>query len=126
LARAFGANALRVLPAGTQTLPLSLTMVIASPFAGRLAARHGSRTTVTADLAGLGPLALGAVHADTGYGNGWWRLFLVGTGFALPMSPATGAAVQAVAPGKAASPPASAAPPARSERCSARRCSAPW
>ncbi|AJF64675.1 MFS transporter [Streptomyces vietnamensis] len=89
-----------ILRAGLQTLPLSLAMVIVSPYAGRLAARYGFRVVVTTGLAlaGLGLLALGTVHADTGYGNVWWRLGVVGTGFALTMSPLTGAAIQAVSP----------------------------
>ncbi|MGW2477446.1 MFS transporter [Streptomyces sp. NPDC001665] len=89
-----------ILRAGLQTLPGTLAMVIVSPYAGRLAARHGFRVVVTAGLAlaGLGLLALGMVHADTGYGNVWWRLAAVGIGFALTMSPLTGAAIQAVSP----------------------------
>ncbi|MFF9848338.1 MFS transporter [Streptomyces litmocidini] len=89
-----------ILRAGLQTLPLSLAMVIVSPYAGRLAARYGFRIVVTVGLALAGPglLALGTVHADTGYGNVWWRLAVVGTGFALTLSPLTGAAVQAVGP----------------------------
>ncbi|XUL91432.1 MFS transporter [Streptomyces galilaeus] len=89
-----------VLRAGLQTLPTSLAMVVVSLYAGRLAARHGFRVLVTTGLAlaGLGLLALGTVHADTGYGNVWWRLAVVGTGFALAMSPLTGAAIQAVDP----------------------------
>nr|WP_035920673.1 hypothetical protein [Frankia sp. QA3] len=72
-------------------------MVVVSPYAGRLAARYGFRIVVTVGLAlalalaGLGLLALGFVHADTGYGNVWWRLAVVGVGFALTMSPLTGA-----------------------------------
>jgi MFS family permease len=89
-----------ILRAGLQTLPATLAMVIVSPYAGRLAARYGFRIVVTIGLAlaGLGLLALGLVHADTGYGNVWWRLAVVGTGFALTMSPLTGAAIQAVSP----------------------------
>ncbi|MFJ9175939.1 MFS transporter [Streptomyces sp. NPDC102360] len=89
-----------ILRAGLQTLPVSLAMVIVSPYAGRLAARHGFRVVVTTGmaLAGLGLLAFGMVHADTGYGNVWWRLGLAGIGFALVMSPLTGAAIQAVTP----------------------------
>ncbi|MEU6393671.1 MFS transporter [Streptomyces sp. NPDC046939] len=89
-----------ILRAGLQTLPVSLAMVVVSPYAGRLAARYGFRVVVTVGLAlaGLGLLALGTVHADTGYGNVWWRLAVVGTGFALTMSPLTGAAIQAVSP----------------------------
>ncbi len=89
-----------ILRAGLQTLPASAAMVIVSPFAGRFAARYGFRVVVTAGLAlaGLGLLALGSVHADTGYGNVWWRLAVVGIGFALTMSPLTGAAIQAVSP----------------------------
>ncbi|MFD8685913.1 MFS transporter [Streptomyces sp. NPDC059651] len=89
-----------LLRAGLQTLPLSLAMVIVSPYAGRLAAQHGFRIVVTTGLAlaGLGLLALGTVHADTGYGHVWWRLALAGIGFALVMSPLTGAAMQAVSP----------------------------
>ena len=87
-----------ILRAGLQTLPVSLAMVVVSPYAGRLAARHGFRVVVTLGLAlaGGGLLALGTVHADTGYGNVWWRLVVVGTGFALTLSPLTGAAIQAV------------------------------
>lgn len=75
-------------------------MVIVSPIAGRIAARYGFRIVVTLGLtlAGLGLLTLGVVHADTGYGNVWWRLAVVGIGFALTMSPLTGAAIQAVSP----------------------------
>ncbi|MEV5569686.1 MFS transporter [Spirillospora sp. NPDC052269] len=89
-----------ILRAGLQTLPTSLAMVIVSPFAGRLAVRYGFRIVVTTGLAlaGGGLLALGMVHADTGYGNVWWRLGVVGIGFALTMSPLTGAAIQAVSP----------------------------
>lgn len=87
-----------LLRAGLQTLPVSLAMVIVSPYAGRLAARYGFRIVVTTglSLAGLGLLTLGTVHADTGYGNVWWRLGLAGIGFALTLSPLTGAAIQAV------------------------------
>ncbi|MGA5759710.1 MFS transporter [Nonomuraea bangladeshensis] len=89
-----------ILVAGLRTLPATLAMVIVSPFAGRFAARYGFRVVVSVGLAlaGLGLLALGLVHADTGYGNVWWRLAVAGTGFALAMSPLTGAAVQAVSP----------------------------
>ncbi|HEU5032398.1 MAG TPA: MFS transporter [Spirillospora sp.] len=89
-----------VLRAGLQTLPASLAMVVVSPFAGRFAARYGFRIVVTLGLAlaGAGLLALGLVHAGTGYGNVWWRLAVAGTGFALTMSPLTGAAIQAVSP----------------------------
>ncbi|TDU90406.1 DHA2 family methylenomycin A resistance protein-like MFS transporter [Kribbella voronezhensis] len=89
-----------ILRAGLQTLPTSVAMVIVSPFAGRLAARYGFRIVVTIGLvlAGIGLLALGMVHADTAYGNVWWRLAVVGIGFALTMSPLTGAAIQAVSP----------------------------
>jgi DHA2 family methylenomycin A resistance protein-like MFS transporter len=89
-----------ILRAGLQTLPVSLAMVIVSPYAARLASRYGFRTVVTTGLAlaGLGLLALGMVHADTGYAHVCWRLGAVGTGFALTLSPLTGAAIQAVSP----------------------------
>lgn len=89
-----------ILRAGLQTLPMSLAMVVVSPIAGRLAARYGFRVVVTVGLAlaGVGLLALGMVHAHSGYANVWWRLALVGTGFALTLSPLTGAAIQAVSP----------------------------
>ncbi|MFI6642516.1 MFS transporter [Streptomyces sp. NPDC050504] len=89
-----------ILRAGLQTLPVSLAMVFVSPYAGRLAARYGFRIVVTTGLAlaGLGLLALGVVHADTGYGNVWWRLAVVGVGFALTLPPLTGAAIHAVSP----------------------------
>lgn len=89
-----------ILRAGLQTLPASLAMVVVSPYAGRFAARYGFRIVVTTGLAlaGLGLLALGFVHADTGYGNVWWRLAIIGIGFGLTMSPLTGAAIQAVSP----------------------------
>ncbi|MFF1652073.1 MFS transporter [Streptomyces sp. NPDC058255] len=89
-----------ILRAGLQTLPATLAMVVVSPFAGRLAARYGYRSVVTSGLAlaGLGLLTLDGVHADTSYANVWWRLATVGVGFALTMSPLTGAAIQAVDP----------------------------
>ncbi|MFI5664183.1 MFS transporter [Streptomyces sp. NPDC051684] len=89
-----------ILRAGLQTLPATLAMVVVSPFAGRLAAKYGYRSVVTGGLAvaGLGLLTLGGVHADTAYANVWWRLATVGVGFALTMSPLTGAAIQAVDP----------------------------
>jgi DHA2 family methylenomycin A resistance protein-like MFS transporter len=89
-----------ILRAGLQTLPTSLAMVVVSPWAGRLAARFGFRSVVTVGLvlAGSGLLALGFVQADTGYLNVWWRLAVVGIGFALTVSPLTGAAIQAVGP----------------------------
>ncbi|GAB3656690.1 MFS transporter [Actinocorallia lasiicapitis] len=89
-----------ILQAGVQTLPGTLAMVVVSPFAGRLAARYGFRIIVTVGLtlAGLGLLALGSVHADTGYTNVWWRLAVVGIGFALTLSPLTGAAIQSADP----------------------------
>ncbi|ALG13350.1 MFS transporter [Kibdelosporangium phytohabitans] len=89
-----------VLVAGLRTLPISLGMVVVSPYAGRLAARYGFRIVVTTGLvlAGTGLLALGFVHADTGYGNVWWRLAIAGVGFALTLSPLTGAAIQSVSP----------------------------
>jgi DHA2 family methylenomycin A resistance protein-like MFS transporter len=116
-----------ILRAGLQTLPASLAMVIVSPYAGRLAAKYGFRIVVTTGLvlAGLGLLALGFVHADTAYGNVWWRLAIVGIGFALTMSPLTGAAIQAVGPQEGGLASGSAAPPGRSARCSAWRCSEP-
>jgi len=36
------------------------------------------------------------VHTGTAYWNVWWRLAIIGTGFALTMSPLTGAAIHAV------------------------------
>jgi DHA2 family methylenomycin A resistance protein-like MFS transporter len=89
-----------ILRAGLQTLPVSLAMVIVSPYAGRFAAKYGFRIVVTTGLAlaGLGLLALGFVHANTAYGNVWWRLAIVGIGFGLTMSPLTGAAIAAVSP----------------------------
>ncbi|GAA2728981.1 MFS transporter [Streptomyces nogalater] len=89
-----------ILGSGLKTLPISLGMALVSPFAGRLAARYGFRAVVTTGLvvAGAGLLALGFVHADTPYGNTWWRLAVSGAGFALAMSPLTGAAIQGVGP----------------------------
>jgi MFS family permease len=89
-----------ILAAGLETLPIALGMALVSPFAGRLAARYGFRIVVTSGLvvAGLGMLTLGFVHADTSFWNMWWRLAIAGVGFALGMSPLTGAAIQSVGP----------------------------
>ncbi|AYN43520.1 DHA2 family efflux MFS transporter permease subunit [Streptomyces dangxiongensis] len=89
-----------ILSSGLKTLPISLGMAIVSPYAGRLAAKYGFRIVVTSGLAiaGVGLLTLGYVHADTPYGNMWWRLAVTGVGFALTMSPLTGAAIQSVNP----------------------------
>lgn len=87
-----------ILRAGLQTLPVTLAMVVVSPYAGRLAVRYGFRIVVTTGLALAGPglLALGFVQADTAYAHVWWRLAVTGVGFALTMSPLTGAAIQSV------------------------------
>ncbi|MCX4664177.1 DHA2 family efflux MFS transporter permease subunit [Streptomyces uncialis] len=87
-----------ILRAGLQTLPVTLAMVVVSPYAGRLAVRYGFRIVVTTGLALAGPglLALGFVQADTAYAHVWWRLAVTSVGFALAMSPLTGAAIQAV------------------------------
>jgi len=89
-----------ILDSGLETLPISLGMAIVSPYAGRLAAKYGFRIVVTIGLAlaGLGLLTLGFVHSDTSYWNVWWRLAITGAGFALAMSPLTGAAIQSVNP----------------------------
>ncbi|MFF9090830.1 MFS transporter [Streptomyces sp. NPDC014991] len=89
-----------ILSSGLKTLPISLGMAIVSPYAGRLAAKYGFRIVVTSGLAvaGVGLLTLGYVHADTPYSNMWWRLAVTGVGFALTMSPLTGAAIQSVNP----------------------------
>ena len=89
-----------ILGAGLKTLPISLAMVIVSPYAGRLAAKYGFRGVVTTGLAvaGLGLLTLGFVRADTAYWDVSWRLVIAGAGFALTMSPLTGAAIQSVNP----------------------------
>ncbi|MFG2934484.1 MFS transporter [Streptomyces sp. NPDC048282] len=89
-----------ILDSGLETLPISLGMALVSPYAGRLAARYGFRIVVTSGmaLAGVGLLTLGFVHAETSYWNVWWRLAITGAGFALSMSPLTGAAIQSVSP----------------------------
>lgn len=63
--------------------------MIVGPFAARLAATYGFRIAVATGLALAGPglLALGVARADTGYANVWRRPAVVGTGFALTMSP---------------------------------------
>ncbi|MFD0395246.1 MFS transporter [Streptomyces nogalater] len=88
-----------ILGSGLKTLPISLGMALVSPFAAagrevRLPGRGHHRP----GGGGRGAAGTGLRARGHPYGNTWWRLAVSGAGFALAMSPLTGAAIQGVGP----------------------------
>ncbi|HXV33289.1 MAG TPA: MFS transporter, partial [Gaiellaceae bacterium] len=89
--------------AGALILPMTVPMVVVSPFAGRLVKTFGARLTMTFGLAlgVVGLVILTQISASTGY----WRLFpgllAVGISLALVYAPMSAAAMAAMPKAKA-------------------------
>ena len=83
------------LSAGVQLLPLTGTIVLSAPLAGRLADRVGARAPVTAGMALLAGALLGLSTLRTG--SALWSMFpwlaLAGLGIGLTTTPTTAAAM---------------------------------
>src|SRR6266404_579405 len=87
------------LMAGLELAPLAIGMLIASPLAGYVADRHGSRVLASSGMlvTSLGIAGMTTLHAHTSY---WWSalwLSLVGIGSGIFSSPNTSAMMGAVA-----------------------------
>jgi DHA2 family methylenomycin A resistance protein-like MFS transporter len=91
------------LEAGARTLPASLGIFVASPFAGRITARLGPRLPIV--LGGLlgtsGLFLLTGLALDSSYASIWWIFGLWGVGIGLMNSPLTTAVLSATPPERA-------------------------
>jgi EmrB/QacA subfamily drug resistance transporter len=89
--------------AGVLILPITVPMIVVSPFSGRLMNAFGARATMTAGmlfgLAGL--LILTRVSATSGYGLLFPALLTIGLSFALVYAPMSAAATAAMPKEKA-------------------------
>lgn len=92
--------------AGLIGAPLSLSMMVAAPLAGRFTDRFGARRPI---IAGMGAIVLGImllasqVATDTTWGDLVIPMIVTGVGMGLTMSPMTAVAMQEVPPGIAGS-----------------------
>jgi EmrB/QacA subfamily drug resistance transporter len=86
------------LQAGLMSLPATMTIAVTAPFAGRIAARRGSRLPMALGmlLAGSGLLLLVRLGPDTHFPDFWWSLPFVGLGMGLVMAPMTAAVMSTV------------------------------
>jgi DHA2 family methylenomycin A resistance protein-like MFS transporter len=91
------------LQAGLRSLPVTLGLFVASPFAGRIAARYGFRPPIFggALAASAGQLLLTTITPTTPYADLWWKLALIGLGFGVMASPLTSAVMTATPPARA-------------------------
>lgn len=89
--------------AGVRFLPLTLMIVVTAPFAGRFAAKHGSRAPMTYGLilAGGGLLALSRLTPGTSYLVMGTIFAVMGHGMGATMPPMTAAVMNAVGPQRA-------------------------
>ena len=89
--------------AGLLILPITVPMIVISPFSGRLMATFGGRTTMTTGmLLGLaGLVILTQISSSSGYGLLFPGLLLVGLSFALVYAPMSAAAMAAMPSAKA-------------------------
>ena len=91
------------LESGIRTLPATMGMFIAAPFAGRITARLGPRLPIMVGAL-LGAIALFLmiqIEPESSYTNLWWPLAMWGIGFGLMLSPLTSAAISAITPTRA-------------------------
>ena len=90
--------------AGIRFLPMTLTIIVTAPLAGKYASKHGSRAPMTYGLilAGSGLLILGSLlTVDSSY----WLMFpvfvMMGHGMGSTMAPMTAAVMNSVGPERA-------------------------
>jgi EmrB/QacA subfamily drug resistance transporter len=88
---------------GLRTLPASVGIFAASPFAGMLASRLGPRLPIVlgALLAGSMLFLSMTLEPDSSYASIWWIFGLVGVGFGLMVSPLTAAVLSVTPPTRA-------------------------
>jgi EmrB/QacA subfamily drug resistance transporter len=88
--------------AGLALLPMAIAVIIASPLAGVLADRFGSKWPVAIGMAilGAGSFYLANFTLGTRIGDLILPFFVAGFGIGLAMSPITAAALRRVAPGE--------------------------
>lgn len=91
------------LEAGVRFLPMTATIIVAAPLAGRLAGRIGSRLPMTAGLtlAATGLFLLSFLKAETSYAVIWPVFLMLGFGMGFTMTPMTAAVMNSVGPQRA-------------------------
>jgi EmrB/QacA subfamily drug resistance transporter len=89
--------------AGVRFLPMTVTIIVTAPNAGRYAQRHGFRIPITYGLllAGGGLLLLSRLSADTPYALMLPVFVMMGHGIGSTMAPMTAAVMNAVGPQRA-------------------------
>jgi EmrB/QacA subfamily drug resistance transporter len=89
--------------AGLLILPVTVPMIVISPFSGRLMASFGARVTMTFGLAlgAAGLVILTQISSTSGYGLLFPGLLAVGVSFALVYAPMSAAAMAAMPKAKA-------------------------
>jgi DHA2 family methylenomycin A resistance protein-like MFS transporter len=89
--------------AGLRLTPLTGAFMLISPLAGSIAGRLGSRVPMVIGLllttAGL--FLLSSLTPHTPYSTAWWRMAILGIGFALTLAPMTAAILASVPPARA-------------------------
>lgn len=91
--------------AGLSMLPMAIAVMIASPVAGKLSDKFGSKVVVALGLLvmGLGSFALANFSASTSIASMIVPFLIVGAGIGLAMSPITAAALRKVPSGEVGS-----------------------
>ncbi len=77
--------------AGIASLPSTAVIMVAAPFASRMAARWGARLplVIGLSLCATGVAILSRAGATSSYADFWWALPLIGTGMGMSFSPIT-------------------------------------
>ena len=77
--------------AGIASLPSTAVIMVAAPFASRMAARWGPRLplVIGLSLCATGVAILSRAGATSSYADFWWALPLIGTGMGMSFSPVT-------------------------------------
>jgi EmrB/QacA subfamily drug resistance transporter len=91
------------LGAGLRTLPITASMMVGMPIAGRLVSAFGAKPVMMSGmaLAGVGMISLVTLGPETPYGMLWWRMLMIGMGMALTMPSTTATVMGAVPPARA-------------------------
>jgi EmrB/QacA subfamily drug resistance transporter len=98
-----GVQGMTALQAGVRSLPYTVTIMVLSPLAGRLANRFGFYfpIAVGASIGAVGFWLLSSLHPHTAYSDIWWRQVITGASSGLVLSSLAAAGLAAVEPARA-------------------------